>query len=1177
MPSVRPASTREFALFRPILVALRTTIFTTVFVSCATVFGIWSSTARAESAGESDAAAVDYLHDIKPVLKERCFACHGALKQESDLRVDTGEAIRLGGDSGVGVVAGEPEASLLIERVIDPDPSSRMPPEGEPLTAAQIEILKEWVAQGAESPADEEPEADPSSHWAFQPIVRPQVPPRSDQAWGRNPIDAFIAARHESLGLTPQSPADSALQVRRLHMDLVGMPPTPAEAVAILGRSGNGTLDESDYAKLVESLLEDPRHGERWARHWMDIWRYSDWFGLGDQLRNSQLHIWHWRDWIVESLNEDLPYDEMVRLMLAGDELAPRDLQKLRATGYLARNFFLFNRHQWMDETVEHVSKSFLGLTMNCSKCHDHKYDPLSHDDYYRMRAFFEPYHVRLDMLPGQVDLNRDAIPRAFDGPADVPTYLFIRGEETRPDKSREIPPGVPDIVKFKELEINPIDLPAEAWQTERRPWVQDAHLAAADAAVQVARNAVSAAGEALAQSVKLHEELLAKAALANTDEAPNDSARSDTAANRIVDDFSTLDPQRWELVGGDWHHQPGLLQQRQDGATRAAVRWVPRPPRDFDISLRFTTTGGSMWKSVGIAFDVTTDPHAGDAAAGVNEEQFVYVSAVDGGSKVQVAYRRGGVDQYPGDAARAMPIELNRSYTLRVQVRDTLVNVSLDGAPMVAWQTPLARRDGGLHFTTFDALSDFHEISIAPLADDVVMRTPASAALAEPTNPEEAERAADVATAKLRSAESSLAVAQAERESLRRRIAALSLAWQLADTAAPEDDLVTRERQARADAIKAERRVAVAVADRALADAQVRRAQATEDQWEALDKEIETATQNVASAQTTADSDVGPDEKYASISGAQWTPTRFLSSTADDPAVPFPPRSSGRRTALADWITDPRNPLTARVAVNHIWTRHMGTPLVPTVFDFGRQGTPPTHPELLDWLAAELIDSGWSMKHIHRLIVSSETYRMSSSAAGREANDAIDGENVYWWRRDATRLESQAVRDSILALSGKVDLTRGGPSIPISQQADSPRRSLYFFHSNNERNLFLTMFDEATVNECYRRQESIVPQQALALTNSRLVLDAIAPIADRIGEASADDPATGGDPVADEDAFIRLSFATLVGFAPTDDEIAASREALATWRGQADTSPSQARAYLVWTLLNHNDFVTIR
>src|SRR5690606_1191560 len=148
---------------------------------------------------------------------------------------------------------------------------------------------------------------------------------------------------------------DAELQVRRLYLDLIGMPPTPDEFVTILDRSRRGPLDESDYTRLVNTLLEDPRHGERWATHRMDSWRYSDWFGLVDQLRNSQLHIWHWRDWIVDSLNDDLPYDEMVRLMLAGDELAPQDLQKLRATGFLARNFYLFNRHQWMDETVEHV------------------------------------------------------------------------------------------------------------------------------------------------------------------------------------------------------------------------------------------------------------------------------------------------------------------------------------------------------------------------------------------------------------------------------------------------------------------------------------------------------------------------------------------------------------------------------------------------------------------------------------------------------------------------------------------------------------------------------------------------------------------------------------------------------------------------------------------------------
>ena len=234
--------------------------------------------------------------------------------------------------------------------------------------------------------------------------------------------------------------------LRRLSLDLIGLPPTAEEIAAFRSRRQRRDW----YERAVERLLDDPRHGERWARHWMDIWRYSDWWGLGDQLRNSQKHIWHWRDWIVESLNADTPYDEMVRQMLAADELRPGELTALRATGYLARNYFLFNRNQWMDETVEHVAKGFLGLTINCAKCHDHKYDPITQVDYYRMRAIFEPYHVRVDMVPGEADLTRDGIPRAFDGLLDVPTYRFIRGQENRPDKSSPVGPAIPTVPRVR-------------------------------------------------------------------------------------------------------------------------------------------------------------------------------------------------------------------------------------------------------------------------------------------------------------------------------------------------------------------------------------------------------------------------------------------------------------------------------------------------------------------------------------------------------------------------------------------------------------------------------------------------------------------------------------------------------------------------------------------------------
>ena len=290
-------------------------------------------------------AGVDYVKEIKPLLKERCFACHGALKQKADLRLDTAESIIQGGKSGPALKRGDAGTSLILQRIVSADPDERMPPahEGEPFTAAQVRLLQEWIADGAPAPADDRAETDPRDHWAFRPLVRPAVPVVANAAWVRNPIDAFVAKQQELQGLTPQSEAPPEVLLRRLYLDLIGLPPDLAAMDGLLRE-----VSTEGYPGIVQQLLGDPRHGERWARHWMDIWRYSDWWGLGDQLRNSQKHMWHWRDWIVESLNAGLPYDEMLRQMLAADELYPGDLKKVRATGFLARNFFLFNRNPWM-------------------------------------------------------------------------------------------------------------------------------------------------------------------------------------------------------------------------------------------------------------------------------------------------------------------------------------------------------------------------------------------------------------------------------------------------------------------------------------------------------------------------------------------------------------------------------------------------------------------------------------------------------------------------------------------------------------------------------------------------------------------------------------------------------------------------------------------------------------
>jgi cytochrome c5 len=342
-----------------------------------------------------DDRPVDYLRDVKPILEHSCFACHGATKQESGLRLDTGTSIHKGGDSGPAVVAGDPVASLLIQAVTG-STGSRMPPEGEgtPLSDEQIQTLLKWINAGAASPADEQPQIDPRTYWSYQPVVRPEPPEVASADWVRTPIDAFIAARHADVGLTPNREASRETWLRRVSLDLIGLPPTPDELHAFLADS---TADA--YATVVDDLLARPEYGERWGRHWMDVWRYSDWYGsrAGNEIRYSQRHIWRWRDWIVESLNADKGYDRMLIEMLAGDELAPTDPDTLRATGFIGRNWYKFDRNVWMFDAVEHTAQAFLGLTLRCARCHDHKYDPISQQDYYRFRAFFEPHDVRTD------------------------------------------------------------------------------------------------------------------------------------------------------------------------------------------------------------------------------------------------------------------------------------------------------------------------------------------------------------------------------------------------------------------------------------------------------------------------------------------------------------------------------------------------------------------------------------------------------------------------------------------------------------------------------------------------------------------------------------------------------------------------------------------------------------
>ena len=366
------------------------------------------------------ADTVDYLRDVKPILEARCYSCHGAVEQEGGLRLDTGAFIRQGGDSGPGIHAGLPAKSLLIARISAADESEQMPPEGNPLTPEQIATLRAWIQQGAASPA-EQPQVHPREHWAFRPLVRPKVPIAQRASWIRSPVDAFVMSRMELDGLTPSSEADRATLLRRLYLDLLGLPPSPHDVQAFLDS------DRPDaYERLVDRLLASPHYGERWGRYWLDLARWAE--SNGFQHNIPRLYAWRYRDYVVDSFNSDKPYDYFLKQQVAGDELRPYSDENLIATGFLAGAQISGNqldrrvqRNDILVDIVNATCSTVLGLTMACAQCHDHKFDPTTQRDYYRWQGFFVRGQI------GNVALREPMTPNPTDWESWIPSAELAR------------------------------------------------------------------------------------------------------------------------------------------------------------------------------------------------------------------------------------------------------------------------------------------------------------------------------------------------------------------------------------------------------------------------------------------------------------------------------------------------------------------------------------------------------------------------------------------------------------------------------------------------------------------------------------------------------------------------------------------------------------------------------
>jgi hypothetical protein len=1082
---------------------------------------------------------VDYTRDVKPLLRQHCYVCHGGLKQKGGLRLDTGSAARRGGDSGPAVVGGDVSKSLLLHALTG-EAGFRMPPEeqGAALPASEIDTIRRWIIAGAHSPPDEQPEADALAYWSYRVPQRPSLPLGRD-SWTRTAVDAFIAAKHESLGLKPSPESPRAVWLRRVYLDLIGLPPTRAELRAFLA---DDAIDA--YERVVDNLLNRPQYGERWGRHWMDVWRYSDWYGSRkiNEIRYSQRHIWRWRDWIVESLNADKGYDQMVREMLAGDELAPDDLEVLRATGFLGRNWYKFDRNVWMFDVVEHTAEAFLGVTMRCARCHDHKFDPLSQQEYYQFRAFFEPHDVRTEPLSlftakekdstlGMV--LKDGVARVYDKQSDVPTYLFLRGDDRSPDKDNPLSPAVPTSLGGTAVTIHSVALPVTAYYPAMRPHLlndrvraaQDA-LGLADRTLARSQEAVVRAGEAVASARRKSNEL-----------------GSEPRTPFLTENFSTARKDIWQVLSGDWVYEDGHLVEKTVGSFRTMVT-KSNHPRNFRAKAVYRTLEPGSHRSIGFSFDYVDQGNSQD----------VYTSTGDAMQSVQAFHRQNGKQVYPRAGIVKTTLAVGEVTTLEWEVRGSKLQVWLNGEHKLDYVLPVPRADGRFAVWVHSGSAEF-------LALNVVELVPTLADLSR----SEREARDLVALNKLKRS-----TAVAELESVEARIAAERVKY-FGGSADHVQDLSLQ-------ASRAERRLAVSKQQEQLLIAEHHLAALTSlntgDSTKKA-KAIAEASQRLKQAKITAES--AADAVQAA--DGSYKPLGEV----------FPATSTGRRQALARWITAADNPRTSRVAINHIWMRHFGQPLVATVSNFGTNGARPTHPQLLDWLALELVENGWQMKPIHRLLVLSATYRQSSAnAAEPQMNDA---ENHYLWRMNSQRMQAEVVRDCVLFAADSLNLTRGGAEIPESDGETILRRSIYFRNTPNEQMKMLAVFDMANPNRCYRRHQSVVPQQALALMNSGLVLDQSRKLAELLTAGLGN-----GDAGGDNESFVRAAFETILNHSPSRQELLLCVQFLARHPdllqsanpvafpagGTAKRAPSsdlaqRARENLVHVLFSHNDFVTIR
>jgi hypothetical protein len=951
-------------------------------------------------AKDSQESLAFFESKIRPVLVEQCYSCHSQEaatkgKLKGGLYLDSRDGMLRGGDTGPALSSEHSEESLILKALRYEE--YEMPPSGK-LSANIIEDFERWVAQGAVDPRRA---AEPIKQkgmdlesgrkfWSLQPLgsIRP--------ASGAHPVDAFIRAAQEAKDLAPSEMADPRVLVRRAWFDLLGIPPTPEElqeAIASLGvpEGQKGTVSKAAWSALIDRLLERPEYGERWARHWMDIARFAESFGYEQDY--DRPNAYHYRDFLIRAFNQDMPFDQMVRWQIAGDELAPENPLAWMATGFLGAGAFPTQlterefestRYNELDDMTATTSVAFLGLSIGCARCHDHKFDPISSEDYYRFAASFTAA-IRSEKT---LDLDPEANEKIA---AEHKLKLEALRRELMAYEAEHLPL---ELAKFVSQRGND---PAKSLND---PW----------------RNLRGEIQSSTASQFKLQTD----GSYLAIGDAPNQDKITFTAA---------LPAGQWTALRIEALADPTLPRQgpgRADNGNFAlgnlTVEHLAKDQEPTKLVLEQPqATHQQNADSLSIAASIDADLVSG--------------WAIDG--------------------------QIGKSQAAVFRIANAISTVESDRLRMtLLFHHPNAKHAmGRMRFSISKAPSPPIEVGgDAPPAD--VLEAIAQIAEKLPMTKElPSSDAWKTALAWYKSVDpqwsqlnSKLTKLQADGPAFRRT-----------------NVLVTTEGEPHVPHHADGRGYPHFYPETHL----LRRGD--------VDQKVSVVSPGFPKVF------LKDPNAPAELS---WTDSTKSNS-----------KSSYRRAALANWLTDTTDgtgALVARVIVNRLWQHHFGRGLVATPNDFGSTGQKPTHPELLDWMAQELIDQGWKLKALHRQLMTSETY-MQTNRMPDDPRLKSDPDNLLWWHRPPRRLEAESIRDSMLVVSGLLDRTMYGPG---TLDPNMKRRSIYFFIKRSQLVPMMMLFDwpEHLVSIGQRQTTTIAPQ-ALAFMNNPIARAAAEALANQLSD----------------------------------------------------------------------------